>query len=104
LATRTVGTETRVAEGRPELFGEPNALAGDSTHHGGTARRRYGSQTRRQISARRTDECSPRQSLRYRRRAPAPNRRKARMAQRLQRKLALITAAGQGIGRAIAEA
>src|SRR5262249_34332610 len=72
---------------------KPDPVAGDSARHGRSARRRNGAQAGNPISARGTKDCAARQSL-----------RSSNMSERLRSKIALVTAAGQGIGRAIAEA
>src|SRR4029077_11857352 len=79
---------------RLPLSGKPDALAGNSALHGRPTGGRHGAEARREVSARRPE----------RRRARQPLRGIVSVSNRLKGKLALVTAAGQGIGRAIAEA
>src|SRR5262245_9853486 len=69
-------------------------MAGNSTLHGRPAGGRHGAEASREISTRRPARRRTRQSLRG----------IVSVSNRLKGKLAVVTAAGQGIGRAIAEA
>ena len=79
---------------RLPLSGKPDAMAGNSALHGRPAGGWHGAEACREISARRPE----------RRRTRQPLRGIVSVSNRLKGKLALVTAAGQGIGRAIAEA
>src|SRR4029079_302980 len=72
----------------------PDAMAGNAALHGRPAGGWHGPEARREISTRRPERRRARQSLRG----------IVSVSNRLEGKLALVTAAGQGIGRAIAEA